>query len=238
MNNFDIDALLKFRPPRYFCERCTALLVEIDRRCPVCGVEYVATDEFPTAASYLRRRGLDVRFGDLFEQCRALAGIAHHMRESLIAPQPYYPPMRALLAALTTAESFVHFTTYNMSALLLGALKVTAQRIEVRGVVSGLKHEGMIREIEEYADESPRLRLHIFPQDARTFPHQKIIVVDGLLAFKGSANMTDFGWRKAAHGHEVIEPVTNVPEVIELHNRFFSPVWSGEAVGERILMRV
>jgi hypothetical protein len=48
--------------------------------------------------------------------------------------------------------------------------------------------------------------------------------------------MTDFGWRKAAHGHEVIEPVTNVGEVVDLHNRFFSPVWSGDATGEKILM--
>lgn len=237
MNGFDIDALLQFRPPRFFCERCAALLTEIDRRCPVCGVEYVATKQFPTAAAYLRRRGLELRVENLMEHCRGLAEIAHHMRESLIAPQPYYPPMRALLASFAAAHSFVHFTTYGMSALLLGTLKLAAQRVDVRGVVSGLKHEGMIREIEEYADESPRLNLKIFPQDARYFPHQKIIVIDGLLAFKGSANMTDFGWRKAAVGHEVIEPVTNVNEVVDLHNRFFSPVWSGEAAGERIMMR-
>ncbi len=48
-----------------------------------------------------------------------------------------------------------------------------------------------------------------------------------MIAFKGSANLTDIGWRKAAHGAEVIDMVTDVREVCELNNRFFSPVWAG-----------
>ena len=128
--------------------------------------------------------------------------------------------MRALLAALQTAQQSVHFTTYGLSALLLGALKLTAQRIDVRGIVSGIKNDSMLRELTEYADEAPRMNLRVYPNESQYFPHQKIIVIDGLLAFKGSANMTDFGWRKAALGREVIEPMTDVGEVVDLHNRF------------------
>ncbi len=236
MNSFDLDSLLRFTPPRYLCERCFALLTEIDGCCPVCGIRYVATDEFPASALYLAHKGLELRFDDVLGHGRALAQIARRTRESLAAPQPDYPPMRALLTALQSAERFVHFTTYGISALLLGALKLTAQRVDVRGVVSGVKTDTMLRELTEYADEAPHLYLRLFPNESGYFPHQKIIVIDGLMAFKGSANMTDYGWRKAAHGREVIEPVTDVAEVVDLHNRFFSPVWAGDAAHDKILM--
>jgi hypothetical protein len=234
---FDLDSLLRFTPPRYLCERCFALLGEIEGGCPVCGVRYVPTDEFSTSGRYLTHKGLEIGFGDdLFDHCRALADIARRTRESLAAPQPYYPPMRGFLAALQTAQRFVHFTTYGISPLLLGALKLAAQRIDVRGIVSGVKTETMVQELTQYGDEAPRMNVRVYPNESQYFPHQKIVVIDGLLAFKGSANMTDFGWRKAAQGREVIEPVTDVAEVIDLHNRFFSPVWAGDATNSKILM--
>ncbi len=236
MHSFDLDGLLRFTPPQYLCQRCCALLVELEGCCPVCGVRYLATDEFPLSGAYLAHKGLDIQFDDLFSHCQQLAQIARSTRESLAAPQAYYPPMRALFAALQAAECFIHFTTYGISALLLGALKLTAQRIDVRGIVSGVKSDTMARELTDYADEAPRLNVRLFPNESQYFPHQKIIVIDGLLAFKGSANMTDFGWRKAALGREVIEPVTDVAEVVDLHNRFFSPVWGGDASGDKILM--
>jgi hypothetical protein len=234
---FDLDSLLRFTPPRYLCERCFALLGAIEGGCPVCGVRYVATDEFPASRLYLAHKGLEIGFGgDLLDHCRTLAEIARRTRESLAAPQAYYPPMRAFLAALQAARHFIHFTTYGISPLLLGALKLAAQRIDVRGIVSGVKTETMVQELTQYGDEAPRMNVRLYPNESQYFPHQKIIVIDGLLAFKGSANMTDFGWRKAAQGREVIEPVTDVAEVIDLHNRFFSPVWAGDASGAKILM--
>jgi hypothetical protein len=236
MYRFDLDSLLRFTPPRYLCERCFALLGEMEGGCPVCGVRYVATDEFPTSALYLAHKGLELQYDDLLDHCRVLADIARRTRESLAAPQPYYPPMRAFLMALQSAQRFVHFTTYGISPLLLGALKVAAQRIDVRGIVSGVKTETMVQELTQYGDEAPRLNVRLYPNESQYFPHQKIVVIDGLLAFKGSANMTDFGWRKAAQGREVIEPVTDVAEVVDLHNRFFSPVWAGDASGAKILM--
>lgn len=234
--SFDLDSLLRFSPPRFLCESCYALLHEVNGACPVCGARYIPTDEFPTSAGYLAHKGLDLQFNDLIEHCRDLAQIARRTRESLAAPQPFYLPMRALFAALQTAEQFVHFTTYGISAMLLGALKLTAQRVDVRGVVSGVKTENILRELTDYTEEAPHLNIRLFPNESPYFPHQKIIVVDGLLAFKGSANMTDFGWRKAAHRREVIEPVTDVAEVVDLHNRFFSPVWSHNAAPDKILM--
>src|SRR5579871_986088 len=154
MTSFDLDSLLRFTPPQYLCERCFALLNDVNGVCPVCGVRYVATDEFLTSAQYLAHKGLDIRFDDLIEHGQVLAKIARRTRESLAAPEPYYPPMRALFAALQNAQCFVHFTTYGISALLLGALKLTAQRIDVRGVISGIKTETMLHELTDFADEA------------------------------------------------------------------------------------
>ena len=226
MQSFDIESLLRFRPPEYLCERCLALIPGTGQRCPVCGAQHVVSEVFPDYGSYLAASGLDVRLPNLIEHSQRLALIARQARLSLSNQSTGYPPMRGLLEALLCAESFVHFTTYGVSALLLGALKMAALRVDVRGVVSGIKHDTMYRELTEYGDESPRLNVRLFQNDAQYFPHQKIIVIDGLMAFKGSANLTDFGWRKAAQGREVIEVVTDVAEVAELHNRFFSPVWA------------
>jgi phosphatidylserine/phosphatidylglycerophosphate/cardiolipin synthase-like enzyme len=55
-------------------------------------------------------------------------------------------------------------------------------------------------------------------------PHQKLIMIDGRLAFKGSANLTERSWRNAGRGRHHVEAVTNVAEVIALHNKFTS--WS------------
>jgi len=241
MYGFDIDSLLHFTPPEYLCERCLALLADATPSCPVCGVQYVVTDDFPDYGSYLAARGLGVHFHNLIDHSQRLARIARNARESLAVHDARYPPMRALFEALMNAERFVHFTTYGISALLLGAIKMAALRVDVRGVISGIKHDTMYRELTEYEDESPRLNMRLFQNEAQYFPHQKIIVIDGLMAFKGSANLTDFGWRKAAHGREVIEVVTDVGEVVELHNRFFSPVWVAFEPGttsEKILMTV
>jgi hypothetical protein len=51
-------------------------------------------------------------------------------------------------------------------------------------------------------------------------------VIDGLMAFKGSANLTQTAWRKAARGYDEVEVLTDVEKVINLHNSYFSPVWA------------
>jgi phosphatidylserine/phosphatidylglycerophosphate/cardiolipin synthase-like enzyme len=243
MPGFDIDSLLRFTPPEFLCARCYAIMsVSPDLRvgrCPVCGVNYVATAEFPRCEGYLESKGLRVQFDHVIEHSQQLARVARKARESLNSPRSDYPPMRALFEALNNAQQFVHFTTYGISALLLGAVKMTAQRVPVRGLVSGIKNDSVYRELTEHANEAPMLETRLFQQDSQWFPHQKIIVIDGLLAFKGSANLTDFGWRKAAQGREVIEIVTDLREISELHNRYFSAAWASyddARQGEQILM--
>jgi hypothetical protein len=236
--NFDLTSLLRLQPAACLCVRCGALLAAPrgDLQCPACGVRYLAQGGDPM--QFFAQHGAVLHYDDIFAHSLRLASIARDMRHSMNSPQAFYPPLRALLDSLNAAQHFVHFTTYGISAMLLGALKLTALRVDVRGIVSGVKQDTLLRELVDYTDESPRLNLRVFKDDGQTMPHQKIIVVDGLIAFKGSANMTDFGWRKAAQGREFIEIVTDVQDVIDLHNRFFSPIWAGfEPAPESISMQ-
>jgi phosphatidylserine/phosphatidylglycerophosphate/cardiolipin synthase-like enzyme len=128
--------------------------------------------------------------------------------------------------------------------ILIGALKVTAQRVRVRGIVSGTRgemlSENTVSELTDYHDEAPEMHVKIYDSSRMgftTMPHQKLIIIDGMLAFKGSANLTLAGWRKAAEGRDTVEVVTEVEQVIELNNRLFAPIWAElSEIGETILM--
>jgi phosphatidylserine/phosphatidylglycerophosphate/cardiolipin synthase-like enzyme len=68
----------------------------------------------------------------------------------------------------------------------------------------------------------------VMPSDQRApfdSPHQKLVVVDGLIAFKGSANLTNTGMRRADRGLDIHETVTDYADVTRLNNKFFAPVW-------------
>jgi phosphatidylserine/phosphatidylglycerophosphate/cardiolipin synthase-like enzyme len=133
--------------------------------------------------------------------------------------------------------------TYGIHPLLIGALKVTAQRVWVKGIVSGAKgevvSEAVLSELIDEDQDAFRMIVKHYGAESgyQGMPHQKLVVIDGLLAFKGAANLTLAGWRKAAHGRDVVEVVTDVDEVIDLNNRFFSPIWAElEDFGDSIRM--
>jgi hypothetical protein len=68
-------------------------------------------------------------------------------------------------------------------------------------------------------------------------PHHKIVIIDGLIAFKGLANLTHTAWRSLSNGMDILEVVTETDEVIKLHNYFFSPLWAKRSnVKDEILM--
>jgi phosphatidylserine/phosphatidylglycerophosphate/cardiolipin synthase-like enzyme len=243
MDSFDIESLLRFTPPRRLCQKCYGLHSDmpLDNKytkltCRACGVDYLATDCYSVwdAQRYFDARGLSLQFEDVVAHSRTLAGIARRMHNFSVAPTtlPYsqFPPIVCLLDALHAAQQFVHFTTYGMSLQLVGAIRMTALRVPVRGIISNVSTV-LADEFTRYGQESPKLEVKLFErsgnkEDWDAAPHQKVIVIDGLLAFKGSANLTVEGWRKAAQGLDSVEVVTDVKEVVELNNRLFSRVWS------------
>ena len=253
---FDIESILHFKPPKYFCEKCYALLTGYDEIrdenkkkfiCPVCEVEYIPTGDYTPweILMYFKDNGFEIEFDNLIAHCQKLARISNRARRFLKTKKKSdsdlrFSPLRALFLSLQSAQKFIHFSSYGISHMILGAIKMAAQRVDVRGIVSNVDKK-MIIELTEFKHEAPKLETKIFerenkPQKRFSSPHQKIIIIDGLMAFKGSANLTISGWRKAAEGREMIELVTDVKEVIELNNSYFSPVWAETSDIEEIRM--
>jgi phosphatidylserine/phosphatidylglycerophosphate/cardiolipin synthase-like enzyme len=111
---------------------------------------------------------------------------------------------------------------------MIGVLKLAAQYVPVRGIIAGNVGEQVVSEVTDFKDEAPNLSLHFWKHGnlrGMDEPHQKLIVIDGLIAFKGSANLTHLAWRSAIDDMDLIEVVTDVEDVIILHNRFFSSLW-------------
>jgi PLD-like domain len=132
-----------------------------------------------------------------------------------------------LLAALSRARNFVHLVSWGLSWDFIGMLALLSHRVPVRGVISGCDENKarQIREAATYGGDHFDVR-PLCPRDSSSSPHQKIIIIDGLLALWGSANLTIQGWRQVDLGHEQIVVETRPEEVCELNNRYFSPIWS------------
>ncbi len=137
-----------------------------------------------------------------------------------------WPTMRLFLEALARARHFIHFTSWGISHVMIGALKSTSMRVPIYGFVSNVETHARV-ELVEYPSEAPQLHTRVIPTSQGIYdaPHQKIIIIDGLLAFKGSTNLTAAGMRRADRGLDLSEVVTNFRQVAELNNRYFSPVW-------------
>ncbi|CAD0229179.1 conserved hypothetical protein [Planktothrix agardhii] len=216
------------------CQNCYAIHPSLQRNqqkqifCPTCGIQYIVNSPEPAKViqAYFRDKNLYFNDNDLdIEQYKKLGAIAQRLNTD-----PNYPLIAALFKAMNLAKKFIHFTSLGISHQFLGALKTVSQGIPVKGIVSLTSHQTyQLDELSEYTHESPNLEIKpmcetIFNWDR--IPHQKLIVIDGLIAFKGSANLTLTAWRKAEKNLEEIEVITNMDEVIYLHNRYFSPVWA------------
>ena len=241
MTGFDIKSLVDFKPPKYLCETCNGILfdvtssyTEIDGspkyifKCPVCDQIYFDRDA--TVRDYFDEKS-SLEFGNLLEHSIRLARTVEGMGKK----KENRSPIEILLTAMAEAKQFIHFTTWGINSYFVGALKLLGIRISVNGIVSNPK-EYVLDELED--KNSPRFRVKIFPGvhpgSYDEMPHQKLIVIDGLIAFKGSANLTLSGWQKAAEGKDLIEVVTNVEEIAKLHNRFFASAWVGSGPFEPV----
>ena len=232
----DILSLLNFEKPLAHCQKCLAIRSGLSRNhkrqiyCSHCGVEYIVNSSFPIeiVRSHFRKQRLYINdIEDISGHCKGLASIARRVQQN----NPDYPPLQGLLQALNQSQCFVHVTSWGISHQFLGFLKMAAQRVKVRGIVSLPPDQAwLLPELECYKNEAPNLEIKAVCASSHRWdelPHQKLVVIDGLLAFKGSANLTQTAWRKAEKGLDELEVITDVEKVINLHNRYFSPVWAG-----------
>lgn len=241
---YDITSILDFKPPRFLCLRCRALLDRLSRppeattwTCSACGAEYVVDDwtamrepmKYIHAHRWVRSKGHELIFDDVMGHSQALAKLIVESRgTSWHGP---WPTMRLLYAVLSQAQAFVHFGSYGISHQMLGALKLASMRVDVRGWASNVDPNTRA-EMEEWPNETPRFRAKAINSSSwlDAVPHQKLVIVDGLVAFTGSANLTNNGIRQADRHFDISSVVTDLDEVRRLNNEYFANVWAG--IGE------
>ena len=244
MPGFDIDSLLEFTPPRYLCVKCYAINSPPEPEkptevivCPACKVRYLPSEARPwwqLVRFLIEDEDHGITFEAPIAHAQHLARIARLIKRNAES----YPLMRGLLDLLYHARQFIHFTTEGISQQLLGAMKLIATRVPVRGMVSRVEPD-LARELKEYPNEAARLKvLPLGPAgDIRDDPPQGLVVIDGLIGITGAVNLTLPGVRKPAHGLEALDVVTNTEEVIRLNNQLFSPTWGTQSdAGEEIVM--
>jgi phosphatidylserine/phosphatidylglycerophosphate/cardiolipin synthase-like enzyme len=230
--SFDISSLQDFKPAKAHCQKCYGLHKVIPHKkqqiqCQICGVQYVVQghSQIEKFRSHFKERGLYIELNDNVKHIERLGSIASRLRQY----KPNYSPINGLLEGLNQAQSFVHFTTFGTCKEILGYLKYAAQNVKVRGIVSipSNQENWLLPELENYKNEAPNLEIRIVrSSNWQQLPHQKLLVIDGLVAFTGGANLTLTGWRKASRGYDHVEVITDLDKVIELHNRLFSPRWA------------
>jgi phosphatidylserine/phosphatidylglycerophosphate/cardiolipin synthase-like enzyme len=134
--------------------------------------------------------------------------------------------MRTFFEVISRAKYFVHFTSWGISHVMIGALKMASMRVPVYGFVSDVAQSARV-ELTEFPSEAPKLTAKVIPSSQGIYdaPHQKILIIDGLVAFKGSTNLTNAGPRRADRQLDVAEVVTDFEQVTELNNRYFAQVW-------------
>jgi len=161
---FDITSILDFQPPRLICPACRALLrsIEFNHKvrptsywCPVCEVKFVADpkdSEDPWELGYyeaFRAQGWAVDHKGLFTHATALAEVVRRSRGAR------WPTMRTFFEVIARAKYFVHFTSWDISHIWIGALKMASVRVPVYGFAS-------------YVDPNTRAELMEYPREAPT----------------------------------------------------------------------
>lgn len=251
MTGFDITSILDFNPPRYICPACRGLMhyFKVDRKkepightCPVCRIRYDVAIQGDaddtdwksewnvTTADYFKANDLQLDHGDLLSHATVLAKVVRESRGqvTLRPRRKPWPTMRTFFEVLSRAKYFVHFCSYGMSHQMVGALKMASVRVPVFGFASNVDANTRA-ELTEYPTEAPGLTAKLIPSEHNIYdaPHQKLLIIDGLVAFKGSTNLTNAGFRRADRGLDLSEIVTDYVQVTELNNKYFAPVWRG-----------
>lgn len=252
MAGFDIRTLVEFAPPVARCPRCLGLWNEDFGRlglerfsCPVCSSEFhppafpFLTDissgsaVFTGHATYNTAAFSSVGLSpalriDLGEEPLSHAMSLARVASELRGADDDRPPLQSLMRLFLTSRSFIHVTTFGLDEFTLGLLELAAQRVYISAAVSGLDKK-MDKALGPTGAEAPALEVRVEGHrfgDLGDQNHGKLIVVDGLLAITGSANLTHKAWRKAEVSMEIVDVVTDISRVVELNNRYFSPTWA------------
>lgn len=251
--SLDIADFARHDFPRYICLNCRALVhrfastddESVAGVCPTCAMQYYSNTPIRLLGragelhAYLAEYRHVLEFSNLFQHCRTLGSISlmydrQEMTKDAHDRLPETDPLSVVLAAMQSAQRFVHFTTYGLDSFFEGVIRAVAFRegVSVLGIVSGVPRARR-EELERVMHMNIRLGLKLFGRGDWEAPHQKLVIVDGLFGIVGSANLTRNGYRNAASGREHFDCITDPARVVELNNTLFSPIWKWyETIGE------
>jgi hypothetical protein len=134
---------------------------------------------------------------------------------------------QAVLNALSAAQAFVHFVTADPPIPeLMGALLVVAERVPVRGIiVSAQPDEQKTMIPAQWFHPRFDVRVLSVPLGSHTILSQWTLFVDGLLMLQSRpGNTHQIG--NALPVFAISEMLTTIDEVVDMHNRSFSPLWA------------
>lgn len=132
-------------------------------------------------------------------------------------------PLRTLMELLSASRSFIHIASFRFDDFTLALLEMAAQATSIAAIFSGigLKQSEILDRV---SLEAPGLECRV--EEPRSDQnHQKLIVIDGLLAIRGSPNLTRQGWRSVAADIQIIDVITDTAQVTAINNDGFSPLW-------------
>jgi hypothetical protein len=222
--SFDISSLPKFHPPTHRCLRCGALFSRGDFgsstefTCPICKLRYTNPRRDWSQLQFTIEKPL--------EHAAELAGVA---TLAVTGGNWSVTPLWGLTEAILRAQRFVHFTTWSIDTTMISMLRVASHRIEVCGVIGGPVNEYNLDELKAGAGGPPWQCLNLLhatsPAESliRSGPHQKVWIIDGMLAFHGSTNATASAWRRAGQNLDEVSAATDLDDVRELNAKYFAP---------------
>jgi hypothetical protein len=142
---------------------------------------------------------------------------------------------RTLTFLLSRAEHFVTFLSWRIDPWFLGALSVTAQRLNIGvfGIATGVDYEKgydyqNIVKASQVLDNPKSMRIELVSGNDFNHgigSHTKMVNIDGVFLFHGSTNMNLGSWFNAHDSRDVLSYTSNTNEIITFHNKNFAPVW-------------
>jgi hypothetical protein len=151
--------------------------------------------------------------------------------------RPYYRPLNYLLKSLRLAKAFINVATESMDGFFLGmlALKQIEPDIEQRVIIWHPQH--LYEDFGQLMDHSTIVKGYQRRENAIarglliatvSKAHQKLIIIDGCIAFKGSANASLDAWTGQGN---LVEFVTDHEEIRKLNQRYFAKYMAKKRTG-------
>jgi len=143
-------------------------------------------------------------------------------------PRPGYRPLDYLIQSLNRTKHFIHIVTESIDGFFIGmlAMKYYESDIEIHIIV--WHPQKMYPDLKRLMEHSVFIKG--YERGVRPFArgilvetiseaHQKLIILDGCIAFYGSANTTLDGWTRLG---ELIRFTNDQEEIQNLNRNFFS----------------